>query len=223
MPERLVLVGAGGLGRETAEAVRACNELEHRWELLGFVDDVPAAPEVVSALPVLGPESALGEHLDAKVTICTARADRSWSRKQLAMRLALPASRYATVIHPSASLAPSVRIGAGSIVLAGVVATADIVIGEHVAVMPGCVFTHDDLIGSYSTFGAGVRLGGGVTIGEGAYVGSGALVREGLSVGPWALVGMGAVVLGDIPPAEAWIGTPARCLRRVDVPAGVTA
>jgi acetyltransferase-like isoleucine patch superfamily enzyme len=116
-------------------------------------------------------------------------------------------------VHPAASLAASTVVGAGSVVLAGVVATAAVRIGAHVAVMPGCVFTHDDVVEDYATFGAGVRLAGGVEVGEGAYVGSGALVRERLRVGAWSLVGMGSVVLADVPDAEVWAGVPARRLR----------
>ncbi len=74
-------------------------------------------------------------------------------------------------------------------------------------------------MGSFVTVGAGVRLAGGVTVGDGAYLGAGALVREGCRIGPWSLVGMGAVVLDDVPPAEVWVGNPARRLRAVDLPA----
>ena len=47
-------------------------------------------------------------------------------------------------------------------------------LGQHVAVMPAVVLTHDDQIGDGVTFGAGVRVAGGVTIEDAAYVGSGA-------------------------------------------------
>jgi acetyltransferase-like isoleucine patch superfamily enzyme len=87
-------------------------------------------------------------------------------------------------------------------------------------VMPAAVFTHDDVVGDFATFGAGVRLAGGVVIGEGAYVGSGVLVREGLTVGAWSLVGMGSVVTRSIPPCQVWAGAPARFLREVAFPGG---
>ena len=83
--------------------------------------------------------------------------------------------------------------------LAQVVTTAPITIGRHVVVMPQVVFTHDDVIGDFTTFGAGVRLAGGVVVETGAYVGSGALVRENVTIGAGALVGMGAVVTRDVP------------------------
>lgn len=54
---------------------------------------------------------------------------------------------------------------------------------------------------------------------RGAYVGSGALVREGTTVGAWSQIGMGSNVLGDVPPGEVWVGSPARRLRAADAPA----
>lgn len=220
--ENLVLIGAGGLGRETAEAVRACNVVEPRWNLLGFLDDGLPQGAQVSGTPVLGPTSELHNLPDTQVVLCTARPDRYWSRKQLVSSLAIPDSRYATIIHPAASIGSSVRMGSGCIVLAGVVATADVEIGSHVAIMPNCVFTHDDKIGSYATFGAGVQLAGEVIIGEGCYLGSGSLVRENISIDSWALIGLGSIVLDNVGSRQVWAGTPARFLRNIDVPTEIT-
>ena len=52
------------------------------------------------------------------------------------------------------------------------------------------MFTHDDVVGDHTTFGAGARLAGGVVVEPGAYVGAGALVRE------YTTIGAGALVLG---------------------------
>lgn len=216
--ENLVLVGAGGLGRETAEAVRACNEVEPSWNLLGFLDDHLEPATMVGGIPVLGPTSTLSELPDVQILLCTARPNRYWSRKELVSSLALSPDRFATIIHPRASIGSTVEVAHGCIVLAGVVATADVVIGPHVAIMPNCTFTHDDRIDAYATFGAGVNLAGEVSIGEGAYIGSGALVRESTSIGAWALVGLGSSVLHDVPSQQVWAGNPARFLRNIAIP-----
>ncbi|TCO62682.1 NeuD/PglB/VioB family sugar acetyltransferase [Actinocrispum wychmicini] len=201
----LILVGAGGLARETLAAARLSRDV------LGFVDDNPDLHgRIIDGLPVLGSTDVIHSHPDAQVVLCTASSRDRTSRRRIAARLRLPAERYATVIHPSASLAPGVTIGHGSIVLAFVAVTAPQAIGAHVVIMPHVTITHDDSIASYATFAARVALAGGVTVGECAYLGSGALVREGLSIGDDSLVGMGAVVLEDVPPNEVWAGVPAR-------------
>lgn len=222
MPESLVVVGAGGLGRETVEAVRAINAVRATWDLVGYLDDGVEMPSEIDGVPVLGSTAEI-VHLDeARAVVCTGRPGHHWSRKEVVARLGLPADRYATIVHPAASLPAGSRIGPGSIVLAGTISTMPTAIGAHVAVMPGTILTHDDVIGDFATFGAGVRLAGGVSVGDGAYVGTGAVVRENVTVGAWSLVGMGAVVLRDVPPGEVWAGVPARRLGSAEVPLEIT-
>lgn len=217
----LVIVGAGGFARETAQAVASINALRPTWELLGFVDDEPALHgTAIDGVPVLGPVDAAAD-IDAWVVVCTGNPGNYFSRKRLVRRLPVDADRFATIVHPGAWLAPTTEIGRGSVVLAGVVTTAAVTIGAHVAVMPATVLTHGDEVDDYVTFAAGVRLGGDVSIGEGAYVGSGAMVRERRRVGAWALVGMGSVVTHDVPTGEVWAGIPARRRRDVSVPLDV--
>jgi sugar O-acyltransferase (sialic acid O-acetyltransferase NeuD family) len=218
----LLLVGAGGLAREVLAAVRAINTVAARWAVLGFLDDNPARHgQSLDGVPVLGPLGLAAQHTDAAIVICTGSPRDLHSRRRISERLAMPEERYATIVHPAASVAQGTRLGRGSVFLAFVAVTAPQEIGRHVVVMPHTTITHDDRISDYVTFGSRVAVSGGVSIGEAAYLGSGALIREGLSIGPGALVGMGAVVLDDVPASEVWIGAPARRLRTLDPAAGL--
>jgi sugar O-acyltransferase (sialic acid O-acetyltransferase NeuD family) len=205
----LLIIGAGGLARETLAVVHATGD----FKPLGYLDDNAALHgRTIDGLPVLGPIDAVAEHPDAQVVICTASTRNQASRRVIAGRLALPAERYATIVHPSAAIAAGTEISAGSVVMAFVAVTAPQQIGAHVVIMPHVTITHDDRIADHVTFAARVALAGSVSVGEAAYLGSGALVREGLSIGAGALIGMGAVVLRDVPPFERWAGVPARPL-----------
>jgi sugar O-acyltransferase (sialic acid O-acetyltransferase NeuD family) len=204
----LVIVGAGGFARETAAAALAGGR-----RVLGFVDDNPDLHGTVrSGLPILGPvDSVIG--FDTDVVVCVGNPRNYTVRQRIVERLGLAADRYATVVHPSASIGAGSTVGEGTVLLAGTVLTADVTVGAHVAVMPHAVLTHDDLVGAYATVASGVRLGGGAVLETGAYVGAGAMIREGVTVGSWALVGMGSVVLHDVPSGEIWAGSPARFLK----------
>ncbi|GGV09807.1 acetyltransferase [Streptomyces filipinensis] len=212
----LLIVGAGGFARETAQAVRAAADLE----LLGHLDDNPALHGTeVDGVPVLGGGDLVHDLPDARVVICVGNPADYAARARLVRRFGLPTDRYATVIHPTAAMSATSRVGPGSVLLAQCVLSAAVRVGAHVAVMPQAVLTHDDVVEDYVTIAAGVRLGGGVRLERGAYVGSGALVREGTTVGAWSLTGMGSTVLGDVPPGEVWVGSPARRLREAAAPA----
>jgi sugar O-acyltransferase (sialic acid O-acetyltransferase NeuD family) len=214
----LLLVGAGGLARETLELVRAINRLTPTWPVVGLLDDDPSLHgRRVHGARVIGSCEAVHDHPEASVTVCVASPDEPMRRLDLVSRLRLRPERYATLVHPTAVIPESASMGPGCIVHAGSVFTADVRLGAHVVVMPAVVLTHDDVVGPGVTFGAGARLAGGVVIERGAYVGSGALLREQVVVGAGAVVGMGAVVTGPVPAGEVWVGVPARQHRSADV------
>ncbi|NEC88800.1 acetyltransferase [Streptomyces sp. SID12501] len=212
----LLIIGAGGFARETAQAVRDAGDIE----LLGHLDDNSALHGTeVDGVPVLGGCDLVHDLPEARVVICVGNPRDYAARARLVRRLGLSADRYATVIHPTASVSATSEVGPGSVLLAHCVLTAAVRVGAHVAVMPQVVLTHDDVVEDFATIASGVRLGGGARLERGAYVGSGALVREGTVVGAWSLIGMGSAVLGDVPPGEVWVGSPARRLRAAAAPA----
>ncbi|MFI8304447.1 acetyltransferase [Streptomyces sp. NPDC085927] len=212
----LVIVGAGGFARETARAAGDTGE----FELLGHLDDNLALHGTeVDGVPVLGGCDLVNALPEARVVICVGNPRDYAARARLVRRLGLPEERYATVVHPTAAVSATSRVGPGSVLLAHCVLTAAVRVGAHVAVMPQVVLTHDDVVEDFATLASGVRLGGNARLERGAYAGSGALVREGTTVGAWSLIGMGSSVLGDVPPGEVWVGSPARRLRAADAPA----
>jgi sugar O-acyltransferase (sialic acid O-acetyltransferase NeuD family) len=216
----LLLIGAGGFSRETAEAVRAINAVRPTWNLLGFLDDdAQRHGSLIGGTPVLGPIDAVHDHPAAAVLICTGRPDNYVSRKRIAERLELDERRYAIVIHPTATVGSTCSVGAGSVLLAHVDLTADVAIGRHVTAMPQVVLTHDVRIDDFVTMGSGVRIGGAAHVAEGAYIGAGACVREGLRIGERAMIGMSAVVTRDVPDERLWFGAPARDMAPAPLPA----
>ena len=122
----LVIVGVGGFSRETAQAVHMVQRHGPAvWDPCGFVDDDPAEPgTIVDGLPVFGTIGTLATSPDAMVVVGTGRPDNYTSRRAIVGRLGLPAERYATIVHPDASIAPTTAIGVGTVILAGTVATA---------------------------------------------------------------------------------------------------
>ncbi|WP_250286018.1 MULTISPECIES: NeuD/PglB/VioB family sugar acetyltransferase [unclassified Frankia] len=214
-PQPLLLVGAGGFARETAQAVLATE----RYQLIGFTDDDPARHGgTVDGLPVVGGTEVVAGTPDAAVILCPGSGA---VRARLAARLAADGvgpERFGTVVHPSVHLPPSCTLGHGSVLLQGAALTTSVTVGNHVSVMPNTVLTHDDVVADFATICGSVTLAGGVRVGAGAYLGQGALVRENLTIGAWSTLGMGAVVLTDVPEAEVWVGSPARFLRRAAQP-----
>lgn len=206
-PEILV-VGAGGLARETIETIRAGGAA---GRIIGVLDDDPSRHgQSVLDVQVIGPTHLVHEWPASLVVVCVASPQRQGARAALVARLGLPAERFATVIHPTSLVPPSCHVDVGSILMAHVVLTASVTLGRHVVAMPHCVLTHDDSIDDFATLAAGVGLAGGVHVGRGSYLGAGTMVREHVTIGPGSLVGMGSVVTRDVPANQRWWGSPAR-------------
>lgn len=216
----LLLVTASGLAREALAVLRG----SANYEIVGILDDDHLLHgRSVDGVTVVGDLDAVERYPDAALLVCPGSgAVRSSIVERLGM-VGVERDRYIIALHPSVDIPGSSRVGAGSVLLAGVVLTTAVTIGDHVVAMPHVTLTHDVVVDDYATLAAGVSLGGHVSIGRGAYVGMHAAVRERARIGPGATIGMGAVVLSDVPAGQTWAGVPARRLvvraRRVPPPA----
>lgn len=202
----LILIGASGLAREVLATLAA----GRGYRTVSIVDDVESRwGSAVDGVRVIGGLDTIAAHPTAKLLICVGHGS---TRAKIAVRLAslgVTDARYARLVHPQVHVPRSVHVGVGSIVLAGVVLTADVVIGRHVVAMPNVTLTHGNRIDSFVTLCAGVTLGGGVRVGEEAYLGMSSSVRERVRIGARSTLGMGAVLLRDQPAGETWVGVPA--------------
>ena len=203
----VILVAASGLAREVI-ASRPVG-----LTVVGVVDDAPELTgTLVGSVPVLGGLDEIARHPHAAILVC---AGRGRSRRGLVARLVefgVTADRFAIALAEGVRVPASCTIGAGSILLGGVVLTADVAVGRHVVAMPNVVLTHDDVVDDFATLCAGVVLGGSVRVGEASYLGMNSSVRERIAVGAESTLGMGAALTHDLPEGETWAGVPARPL-----------
>ena len=210
----VVLIAASGLAREVLATV----DIAGTAEVVGVLDDDSDRHGTdFAGFRVAGDTSSATTFDNARFIIC---AGTGAARARIAQKLAVVgicSDRFATVIHPTASIGRGCKIGYGSIVLAQATLTADVIVGGHCVLMPQVVLTHDNHIEDFVTLGAGVVLGGCVRIGTGAYLGMSSSVRQGLRIGPQAVLGMGAVLLRDLPTGETWAGVPAAPLSLLPV------
>src|SRR4051812_26372549 len=101
----LVILGAGALGREVAEAVRAANAVSPQWDLVGFLDDAPGAADGAGlAAPVLGTFAEAKGFTEESFVLAVANPRSPRLRAEVAARLDIDDDRFATVVQPSASI-----------------------------------------------------------------------------------------------------------------------
>lgn len=208
----LVIIGAGGLGREVAWLVADINTSNSEWEFLGFVDD-GVKGLTVEGYPILGPINYLFQ-IHPRPWVIIAIAD-SHVRLRLLKELDRNGTLLATLIHPSVLISDYVSIEPGGIICAGAVITTNVSMGKASIVNPGCFIGHDTVIGDCVSMMPATNLAGEVTVGAGCFFGMNSTVINRTKIGEWSVVGAGATVIRDIPPRSLAVGVPARVIRKL--------
>ena len=123
---------------------------------------------------------------------------------------------YLSATHPAATVADSVCIGQGTVVMAGAVLNPFAVVGDHCIINTGAVLDHDVIVGDFVHVAPHCTLCGGVEVGEGTWIGAGTTVIQGVHIGENCYIGAGAVVLKDVPDGTLCYGNPARIIKTID-------
>ena len=206
----IIIIGAGGHGREIAWLSRRCGR-----SVRGFLDNTPNKQGAnICGVPVLGKLDQCLSFLECEFVIAIG-APRA--RKKIIENIFQGKNiQYATLIDPTAIIGENIEIQEGSMICAGTILTIDVQLGKHCIVNTNAVLSHGVIIGDYVTVAPNVSVSGDVTLGEMVEVGANATIREKVSIQNGAMVGMGAVVTQNISKNHVVVGNPAKFLKLLD-------
>ena len=204
----LIIVGAGGFGREVLQYLRDAMALQGGYAVKGFLDDGPAdlGPFGLD-VPLLGGTRDHAFTGDDRVLIAV--GDPS-VRLELAARLEAHGARFVTLVHPLAYVSEAASLGVGCIVAPFATVGAHARIGDHTVLTFYASAGHDTTVGRACGFSPHAVANGGSTLGEGVFLGAYAVVNPLQSVGTGSKVAAGSVVYHPIPPDVLAVGNPAK-------------
>jgi len=195
------------------EIFKAQNEIENRWEILGFLDDSQELRgKTINGFPILGGISWLSGRQDEGVKCVCAIGDTA-TRKKVVDKISKGGGQFCQAIHPTVITSETVELGEDVIICAGTILTVNISIDDHCIVNLNCTIGHDAVIEKFCTLNPTASINGHDHLEEGVYIGSGATLIEGVRVGKWTTIGAGAVVIDDIPTGVVAVGVPAKPIR----------
>ena len=209
--KNIVIIGAGGVGREVSLIIQQINELEPTWNLLGFIDDnTDNWGKVINGYSVIGGIDSL-EFLSNDTYIVIAIAN--YEVKKKIVNKINNKFKFATIVHPKVWIHDYMTVGQGTIIYEGAILTANIEIGNHVIISPKCGVGHDSIIKDYVSLLWNVNVSGNDLIEEGVMMGSGSTVIQGKKIGKGSIIGAGAVVVNDIESFSTAVGVPAKVIK----------
>lgn len=200
---RIFLIGAGDHAKVVLSALEACG-----FECAGIYDDNPALwGRSLWCLPILGQVAEMPDDVDIMAVVAVGD---NGVRRDICGRF--KNVRWPAVVHPRSIVDSSVRLGEGTIVIAGCIIESDTVVGRQSILNSGCYLGHDTEVGDYCHAAPRSATGNNVTLGEGVFLGIGSLVRPYTAIGGWTTVGLGGAVVKNIGPGGIWMGSPARMM-----------
>ena len=200
---RAVILGAGGFGRE----VLAYALESGQWNIIGFLDANPRALDHFgSSVPILG--DPVSVKLPNGALVLCAIADPK-TKLYVCRALVGRGAEFGTLIHPSAVVGTSCRVGVGGILGPYCTLTSDVSLGDFVTVNAHSSIGHDAVIGDGCTLSGHCDVTGGAVLGQGVFMGTHAAVIPRVRVGDYAVISAGSVAMWPVRANSTVMGVPA--------------
>jgi len=212
MKAQIVVVGAGGFGREALDVAQAMQAEDSTIEVLGVVDDAPSEVNLgrldARGVPYLG---TITQWLEMNRSAGYVIGIGSPAvRQSVAARFDRQGRTAHTLVHPSAQLGSAISIGDGTVICAAAVISTNVILGRHVHLNPNCTVGHDTSLGDFVSVNPAAVISGDCRVDDGVLVGANATILQGLNVGERALVGAAACVIRSVIPGAVVKGIPAK-------------
>lgn len=212
--QKIFVYGASGHGKVVGDILLA----RKSPTFVGFIDDRADLRDTrVLGLPVFGDGQWLQEQARVtRVGVALGVGD-NFVRRKLAEKCFSWGAELVTLVHPTASVSKSARLGRGTVVMAQATINAEAKIGTGAIVNTSAVVEHDVEIGDFANVSPNAVMGGASRLGTLSHLCMGALAIPCVSIGANTIVGAGSVVVRNIPDGVVAFGVPAHVRRALQV------
>lgn len=215
--KKIVLIGAGGFGREVAAIIEYLNQVRPRYELLGFVDDGAQFKrgDFINGYPWLGTLDWAKSNSDNNV-LYTCTVGNVHTRAKIQEELTAMGKQFETIVAYDAFVSPHTTVGRGCVLYPGVLISVNCEIGDGVLLNTRTNIGHDVRIGSFTTISPNTSISGSCTIGSQVNIGGHSFVIPGRKIADNAIVAAGSVVFTNVREGTTVLGNPAKRMKGLE-------
>lgn len=203
----MIIVGAGGFGRELLQWIKDINRIQEKWVIKGFIDDNPNALDTFECgYTVIG---SIQEWQPKKNEVFACAIAHPMSKEIITTLMKSRGASFEWIVHPSACIGEYNKIGEGIVIYPHVKITVNTEIGDFVTLLSSGV-GHDVNIGNYTTISSYCDITGGVQVGNRVFIGSHVTIVPGKKIEDDAYIGAGSVVISNVKSGAKVMGNPAK-------------
>lgn len=204
----LIIIGAGGLGRQMYAWAKDCPRYKVDFEIVGFLDDNPKALDGYTGYPpVLGGISDY--HVKNDDLFVLAIGDNDHRHKCVSI-IKEKGGSFITLIHPSSYVYCKENIGIGCVIAPLASIGVDAKIGDYCLIQGGDMIGHDVKIGNNVRIDCNVVCVGGIQIGNNVCIHTGAIINHGVKIEDNSMVGAMSFVIRKVKKGTTVFGNPAK-------------
>lgn len=207
--KNLVIIGAGGFAREIFDLANVCYAGDEDFTIKGFLSDGPSNVASMGYPDVL---SKVADYVIQPGDVFFCAIGKLADRKKTVQIILDKGGEFINLIHPTAILSPSVKVGIGVGIKAFCVLASDVTVENFTFLQSSVIMGHDVHIGNFCQVNSFAFFAGFVRVHDLVSVNAGAKLIQNVVVEEESVVGMGSIVLKKVKKGTTVFGMPAKTI-----------
>lgn len=207
----LVIIGAGGMGREIYALALECIDFKVEYRIKGFIDDNLYSLDGFHGFPEI--LDTIDNYKICENDVFISSIGNVKTKKLCIEKILKKGGIFISLIHPNSRISSTASIGIGCIVFQNAGIGDHTNISNYVLVQASAYIGHDAKVGNYSRIDCHVVCVGGVIIEEEVTIHTSAVINHNVIVGKGATVGALSFVIRKVKENTTVYGNPAITLK----------
>lgn len=204
----LIILGAGGMGRQVYFFAKSCTGYQKEYTIKGFLDDNPHAMDGFDTFPPL--LGTISDYQIQKNDVFFNSIGDVKAKKICINKILKRGGEFITLIHPTATISEGSKVGKGCMfsVRSGMGVESEV--GDFCLVQDNAIIGHNVYVGNFARIDCNVVLIAGVSIEDDVCIHTSSVVNHNIHIGKGATVGALSFVIRNVKPGTTVLGNPAK-------------